>query len=153
MESRNMTIELLETIHLFTKIMRKPPNEHGMKFTDMIVIGQLRDYFDEHPEKSSVATGELGKRFGFTKPMLTHILDRLEEHDVIKREQSAEDRRVTLLSFSETGRKQFEKDFEELRSKFSRILGKMGSEDSERFISLLKRFVETAAEENSGTGV
>ena len=85
--------------------------------------------------------------------MLTHILDRLEEHDVIKREQSAEDRRVTLLSFSETGRKQFEKDFEELRSKFSRILGKMGSEDSERFISLLKRFVETAAEENSGTGV
>ena len=50
MESRDMTIELLETIHLFTKIMRKPPNEHGMKFTDMIVIGQLRDYFDEHPE-------------------------------------------------------------------------------------------------------
>lgn len=100
----------METLHGFVKASRMPPPQgKEARMTDMLVVGHMMDYFERHPETNTVATGELGKELGFTKPMLTHILDRLEQNGVILRTQSQTDRRVTLLSFSESGVSQFRK--------------------------------------------
>ena len=77
---------------------------------EMLVVGQMMEYFERHPDKNAMATGELSRQLGFTKPMLTHILDRLEQNGVILRTQSQTDartllsllRRLTLIYESET---------------------------------------------------
>ena len=78
-----------------------PPPSGGARMPEMLVVGQMMEYFERHPDKNAMATGELSRQLGFTKPMLTHILDRLEQNGVILRTQSQTDRRVTLLSRSE----------------------------------------------------
>ena len=106
---------------------------------EMLVVGQMMEYFERHPDKNAVATGELGRRLGFTKPMLTHILDRLEQNGVILRTQSQTDRRVTLLSFSESGVQSFMKNRELTLARIRRIIERFGYEDARTLLSLLRR--------------
>ena len=65
-----------------------PPPSGGARMPEMLVVGQMMEYFERHPDKNAMATGELSRQLGFTKPMLTHILDRLEQNGVILRTQS-----------------------------------------------------------------
>ena len=116
----------METLHSFVKASRMPPPGGGARMTDMLVVGQMMEYFERHPDKNAVATGELGRRLGFTKPMLTHILDRLEQNGVILRTQSQTDRRVTLLSFSESGVQSFMKNRELTLARIRRIIERFG---------------------------
>ena len=99
-----------------------------------------------------MATGELGKELGFTKPMLTHILDRLEQNGVILRTQSQTDRRVTLLSFSESGVSQFRKDREQALARIRRILERFGYEDVRVLLTLLRRLTRIYEEESHAAG-
>ena len=132
--------EFMETLHGFVKASRMPPPQgKEARMTDMLVVGHMMDYFERHPETNTVATGELGKELGFTKPMLTHILDRLEQNGVVLRTQSQTDRRVTLLSFSESGVSQFRKDREQALARIRRILERFGYEDVRVLLTLLRR--------------
>ena len=78
----------METLHSFVKASRMPPPSGGARMPEMLVVGQMMEYFERHPDKNAMATGELSRQLGFTKPMLTHILDRLEQNGVILRTQS-----------------------------------------------------------------
>ncbi|MFR5864440.1 MAG: MarR family transcriptional regulator [Acutalibacteraceae bacterium] len=77
----------METLHSFVKASRLPPPSGGARMPEMLVVGQMMEYFERHPDKNAMATGELSRQLGFTKPMLTHILDRLEQNGVILRTQ------------------------------------------------------------------
>ena len=125
----------METLHSFVKASRMPPPSGGARMPEMLVVGQMMEYFERHPDKNAMATGELG----FTKPMLTHILDRLEQNGVILRTQSQTDRRVTLLSFSESGVRSFMKNRELTLARIRRIIERFGYEDARTLLSLLRR--------------
>ena len=145
--------EFMETLHGFVKASRMPPPQgKEARMTDMLVVGHMMDYFERHPETNTVATGELGKELGFTKPMLTHILDRLEQNRVILRTQSQTDRRVTLLSFSESGVSQFRKDREQALARIRRILERFGYEDVRVLLTLLRRLTRIYEEESHAAG-
>ena len=143
----------METLHGFVKASRMPPPQgKEARMTDMLVVEHMMDDFARHPETNTVATGELGKELGFTKPMLTHILDRLEQNGVILRTQSQTDRRVTLLSFSESGVSQFRKDREQALARIRRILERFGYEDVRVLLTLLRRLTRIYEEESHAAG-
>ena len=129
----------METLHSFVKASRMPPPSGGARMPEMLVVGQMMEYFERHPDKNAMATGELSRQLGFTKPMLTHILDRLEQNGVILRTQSQTDRRVTLLSFSESGVRSFMKNRELTLARIRRIIERFGYEDARTLLSLLRR--------------
>lgn len=71
--------------------------------------------------------------------MLTAYTDRLEQNGVILRTQSQTDRRVTLLSFSESGVRSFMKNRELTLARIRRIIERFGYEDARTLLSLLRR--------------
>ena len=114
----------METLHSFVKASRMPPPSGGARMPEMLVVGQMMEYFERHPDKNAMATGELSRQLGFTKPMLT---------------QSQTDRRVTLLSFSEAGVRSFMKNRELTLARIRRIIERFGYEDARTLLSLLRR--------------
>ena len=49
----------METLHSFVKASRMPPPSGGARMPEMLVVGQMMEYFERHPDKNAMATGEL----------------------------------------------------------------------------------------------
>ena len=84
----------METLHSFVKASRMPPPGGGARMTDMLVVGQMMEYFERHPDKNAVATGEL------TLARIRRIIERFGYEDA--RTLLSLLRRLTLIYESET---------------------------------------------------
>lgn len=51
----------METLHSFVKASRMPPPSGGARMPEMLVVGQMMEYFERHPDKNAMATGELSR--------------------------------------------------------------------------------------------
>ena len=59
----------------------------------------------EAGEKGRLSQRDLGAQMGLSPAALSELLSKLEERELIERERSEADRRVTLVSLSSKGRK------------------------------------------------
>lgn len=46
----------METLHSFVKASRMPPPSGGARMPEMLVVGQMMEYFERHPDKNAMAT-------------------------------------------------------------------------------------------------
>ncbi len=56
------------------------------------------------PEEGSLPVFEIGKRLVLAKAHMTQLVDKLVENEMVKRETDQEDRRVTRISLTDTGK-------------------------------------------------
>ena len=56
------------------------------------------------PEEGSLPVFEIGKRLVLAKAHMTQLVDKLVENEMVKRETDPEDRRVTRISLTDTGK-------------------------------------------------
>ncbi len=84
---------------------------------------------------------EIGKLLNVTKPNITFLVDKMEEHGLIKREKDAEDRRVSKICLTEQGRAVIEEKRNSQYRKIASRLGRLSAEDREA----LKQAVEIAS--------
>jgi DNA-binding MarR family transcriptional regulator len=107
MENVNESIEVArlfqEVMNLFRLNMKKVIEETGMSAPQGMVIGLL------HKHKKMKVT-ELSKHLHLPNSTVSGIIDKLEEHDVVIRERSKDDKRVVYVSIST--------EFEEIHKNF-----------------------------------
>jgi MarR family 2-MHQ and catechol resistance regulon transcriptional repressor len=86
-----------------------------------------------------MSQGELGRKLLRSNPNMTVLLDNLERHGWIHRARGPEDRRVTVVSLSEEGRRLIQKVFPAHAAHVAALLGALSAEEQEQLGALCKK--------------
>jgi len=81
----------------------------------------------------------IGKRVMLTSGSITTAVDRLEERGLVRREQSAEDRRVFIVDLTAKGRRFIERAFEGHKETMERAAGVLTQREREQLLPLLRK--------------
>lgn len=90
--------------------------------------------------------GDVGKAFGVTLPAVTHIVDRLEEKDFLRRADDPVDRRAYVLELTRAGRALVAELHGLQMRGVEGVLRRMALEDRQRVIKGLEALVDAATE-------
>jgi DNA-binding MarR family transcriptional regulator len=103
---------------------------------------QVLFHLAEHP---ACHMGEVAKAFGVTLPAVTHIVDRLEQKELVTRGDHPVDRRVYVLDLTRAG-KALADELHALRLRgMERVLARMTAEDRRRVLTGLEALVDAAS--------
>jgi len=129
--------ELLTTLGTttFRQLLWQRASELDLTFAQTQVLAYVARHEGCH-------MGEVAKGFGVTLPAVTHIVDRLEQKDLLARGSHPGDRRVYVLELTRPGRTLVEElDTLRLRA-LEDVLARMTPGDRRRVIQGLEALVE-----------
>jgi len=89
---------------------------------------------------------DVGKAFSVTLPAVTHIVDRLEEKDFLRRVDDPVDRRAYVLELTRAGRALVQELHGLQMRGVEGVLRRMSTEDRQRVIKGLEALVDAATE-------
>src|SRR5213076_3401971 len=102
---------------------------------------QVLFYVAEHP---ACHMGDVAKAFGVTLPAVTHIVDRLEQKELLVRGDHPADRRIYVLELTRTG-KALAEELQALRVRgLERVLARMSLDNRRRLVVGLEALVDAA---------
>lgn len=90
----------------------------------------------------AVTPSEAAKKMNVTLAAITHHINSLEEQQLVVRSASPDDRRVTLISLSETGAAMVETLRKSYWKKICGLVEYLGDEDSSELIQLITKIHE-----------
>ena len=104
---------------------------------------QVLFYVADHP---GCHMGDVGKAFGVTMPAVTHIVDRLEEKQFLRRADDPVDRRAYVLELTRAGRALVQELHGLQMRGVQGVLRRMALDDRQRVIKGLEALVDAATE-------
>ena len=93
-------------------------------------------------ETDCVRTSQVGEAMDLAPSTVTPLLDALERKGLLTRRRMESDRRVVLVSPTQSGWETAERYRERDIRQFSKMLSWLGEEDSEQLLRILKRIAE-----------
>jgi DNA-binding MarR family transcriptional regulator len=110
---------------------------------------QVLFYVGEHP---GCRMGDVAKAFAVTLPAVTHIVDRLEEKQLLARAGDPADRRVWVLELTRKG-SDLAGELQRLRIRgLERVVARMTADDRRQVVEGLEALVEAALARPRRTG-
>lgn len=104
---------------------------------------QVLFYVAEH---AGCHMGDVGKAFGVTLPAVTHIVDRLEQKELLRRADDPVDRRAYVLELTRAGRALVQELHGLQMRGVEGVLKRMALDDRQRVIKGLEALVDAATE-------
>ncbi len=102
---------------------------------------QVLFYVAAHP---GCHMGDVAKAFGVTLPAVTHIVDRLEQKELLVRGDHPADRRIYVLDLTRAG-KALAEELQALRVRgLERVLARMSAADRRRVVAGLEALIDAA---------
>ncbi|MEM6328593.1 MAG: MarR family transcriptional regulator [Bacteroidota bacterium] len=116
---------------LFTQIAAQRGAHHAtLSKQDLLALGVLGLHGDAR-------MGELSERLGLSQSATTPVVDRLEDAGLVRRERSAEDRRVWQVGLTEAGQQAVEAENETYRVLAEAMLAPLSPADRRTLVRLL----------------
>lgn len=135
----NLAVELMTILKSIRAKPFKTVN-HELKHAERHLLLLLCNNYRETPIKPS----ELAKKTGVTLPAISHQINNLEKLGYIERLSNPKDKRVSLISLSEKGKKVDEEFKKTSLANIVDIFEYLGEKDSKeliRIISLISEYV------------
>src|ERR671931_1386213 len=127
----------------FRQLLWQKASELDLTYAQSQVLFHVAEHPDCH-------MGEVAKAFGVTLPAVTHIVDRLEQKNLLTRVDHPTDRRVYLLDLTRPGRALVE-DLQTIRlAAMEGVLTRMSLGERRRVLSGLETLVEAADRASKG---
>jgi DNA-binding MarR family transcriptional regulator len=111
---------------------------HGLAEGRFLILSLL---LESHPKPLSHS--ELAELSGVTNGNITGLVDALERDGHVKREDSGEDRRVTPIALTPSGRRLIEKILPDHLRRIAGLMADLSASERKSLVSLLKK-VQTA---------
>jgi len=122
----------------FRQLLWQKASEIDLTYAQSQVLFHVAEHPDCH-------MGEVAKAFGVTLPAVTHIVDRLEQKNLLTRADHPTDRRVYVLDLTRAGRALVD-ELQAIRlSAMEEVLAGMTVADRRRVISGLETLVDVAS--------
>lgn len=147
MDYQEKAKEFLEAIINFRKINRKINFLEALSFNEMAVFWAIKKISFDNPTSPYVKLSDISELLKISKPALSQIIKKLEDKELVERIFIRSDRRITPVRFTEKGTDIFKKENEYMLKVTQSIIKKMGEEDTETFISLLRKLYSIVSEE------
>ena len=132
-ELLNTVITLTQVNGYFTKVLNENISKFGLNLTDFSVLDLLF-------QKGEQTTQKIGEKMLITSGSITYIINKLEKMELICRNKSETDKRITYIKLTKKGR---ETIFELLPlqiEKINEIFSDFSREDLINLNHLLKKF-------------
>ncbi len=132
-ELLNTVITLTQVNGYFTKVLNENISKFGLNLTDFSVLDLLF-------QKGEQTTQKIGEKMLITSGSITYIVNKLEKMELICRNKSETDKRITYIKLTKKGR---ETIFELLPlqiEKINEIFSDFSREDLINLNHLLKKF-------------
>ena len=127
----------------FRQLLWQKASEIDLTYAQSQVLFHVAEHPDCH-------MGEVAKAFGVTLPAVTHIVDRLEQKNLLSRADHPTDRRVYVLDLTRGGRALVD-ELQAIRlSAMEEVLAGMSVADRRRVISGLETLVDAATRASRG---
>lgn len=89
--------------------------------------------------EGKLTMGELARRANVTEKTITGIVDRLEKHDLLRRERDANDRRVVHVVLTDKGQEQHKALLEIMKLRFASFLALFDPADRQALLGMLEK--------------
>ena len=127
----------------FRQLLWQKASEIDLTYAQSQVLFHVAEHPDCH-------MGEVAKAFGVTLPAVTHIVDRLEQKNLLTRVDHPTDRRVYVLDLTRPGQALVE-ELQAIRlSAMEEVLAGMSVADRRSVISGLETLVDAATRVSKG---
>lgn len=113
-------------------------DDSGVKDSEKYILWMLATLNDGR----AVTPSEAAKKLNVTLAAITHHINSLEEQKLVVRSASPDDRRVTLISLSDTGAAMVETLRKSYWKKICGLVEYLGDEDSSELIHLITKIHE-----------
>ena len=100
-----------------------------------------------HSQKGPISQGELAKITLKDKHALSKMLERMESHDWVVRENHPSDSRVKLVKMSPKAEQEFDSIKEKLLQYFKKLTGDFGKSDHDQLLKLILKLLATVEED------
>lgn len=137
---RALTI-ILRASGSITQMVKKDMDSYGVNPTEFMVLELL---YSRGPQAIQV----IGNKVLLASSSITYVIDQLERKDFVKRKQSEEDRRVTLVSLTTEGQKLMKEIFPQHSSVIKKLFDELTDQDLIKLGDDLKVIGYKAAELN-----
>jgi MarR family transcriptional regulator, organic hydroperoxide resistance regulator len=132
---------------LVNNMMKSPKMQFQKKVDDLSqgekrILGYLTFW------NNGVSSGELSERLFLSTPRVASALNSLSKKGFIERQRDENDKRIVIVTITETGKSFVMEEHEEAISMLEKTLQKLGEEDAKEFVRILKRITEIAAEDD-----
>lgn len=131
---------------LVNNMMKSPKMQFQKKVDDLSqgekrILGYLTFW------KDGVSSGELSERLFLSTPRVASALNSLSKKGFIERNKDENDKRIVIVTITETGRSFVMEEHEEAISMLEKTLQKLGEKDAKEFVRILNRITEIAAQD------
>jgi DNA-binding MarR family transcriptional regulator len=123
----------------FRQLLWQRASELDLTYAQSQVLFHVADHLGCH-------MGDVAKAFGVTLPAVTHIVDRLEEKQLLQRSDHPADRRVYVLELTRAGRALVQELHGLQMRGLEGVLRRMSADDRQRVIKGLEALVDAATE-------
>jgi DNA-binding MarR family transcriptional regulator len=87
------------------------------------------------------SVSQLAEAVGVSRPAMTQIVDRLEEHGMVRRRHHPEDRRVVLVEYVPVMREVAARVVSSRRARISRVIDRMSEDEARAFLKGFKMLI------------
>jgi MarR family transcriptional regulator, organic hydroperoxide resistance regulator len=98
--------------------------------------------------KNGVPSGDLSEKLDLTTPRVASALNSLAKKGYIERNRDENDKRMVIVSITESGKSYMLEEYNNLISMMQQTLEKLGEKDALEFIRIIKRIKEITNEMN-----
>lgn len=93
-------------------------------------------------EKNRVTAGELSEKLYLSTPRIASALNNLSKKGFILRNRDPDDKRVVIVTITESGKCFVKEEREEAVAMIEKTLKKLGEHDAQEFVRIIKRIRE-----------
>jgi DNA-binding MarR family transcriptional regulator len=114
--------------------------QYGLGITDMKTLSILL-------QEGPMPAGDIGNRLSLTSGSVTALIDRLERHDLVKRQRHAEDRRKVIVIVNYEKLAAGDNVYQSIGEAFARLLGSYTTEQLEFLVQHTQATIEMTKRE------
>ena len=129
-----------------TTCKMKPTSLSHSEFITLITIQDIDRIKQSEGKEEGVKVSEISARIETSKPDVSKKISLLEEKQLVYRQESKKDKRVTFIQLTEKGLEEMERCKREVEEFMTNVLKRMGEEDANEFFRLCKQ-MQIAMEE------
>lgn len=135
---------LFSTMMQLRKLMAQRAEEsHEQRAATMLQFSALHFLIDN--KKGTVK--ELAQFLNLSKSSATQLVERLAKADYVIRMEDAEDRRITRLNITQSGKEKAEELKEKIKLKMSKIFSKIEKKDIQELIRIQTQLIDILKKE------
>lgn len=141
----NNTFDLMEMLFKISRLMKEK-----MSFrSDLIHLSGLQIQTLVHlSQNKKVSMSDIAQYFLIELPSATSLINKLVDKDLVKRYEDQQDRRLVMITLTETGKTMFEQAMSQRKKKFEKILSYLSAKEKQDLLSIFKTLDNKLQKEN-----